>query len=47
MGCLFIFKGHIAGYVTAKKEETGILNIKNGETFSFYRHYFFRNSNNF
>ncbi|MBO7281226.1 MAG: hypothetical protein J6V00_08725 [Bacteroidaceae bacterium] len=23
--CLFIFKGRIAGYVTAKKKETGII----------------------
>ena len=28
MGCLFIFKGRIAGYVTAKKKETGIIEHK-------------------
>ncbi|MBO7281207.1 MAG: hypothetical protein J6V00_08630, partial [Bacteroidaceae bacterium] len=26
--CLFIFKGRIAGYVTAKKKETGIIEHK-------------------
>ena len=28
IGCLFIFQGHIAGYVTAKKKETDIFEYK-------------------
>ena len=28
IGCLFIFQGHIAGYVTAKKKETDVFEYK-------------------
>ena len=49
IGCLFIFLGSIAGYVTAKKKDKQtFLNIKNGETPRDYiRKIFFRNLNSF
>ena len=28
IGCLFIFQGHMAGYVTAKKKETDVFEYK-------------------
>ena len=42
IGCLLIFQGHIAGYITGKKKNTDVFEYKNSEITGFIRKYFFK-----